>query len=93
MKRTIFVAPLANALNGLAKVTFTTLNLLIQTGMNFLVPSSSAQAALTMPVMAALGICKIPFQKWLKVVLPLVLVLWVVAAVFLFVGLKIYPVI
>ncbi|WP_026896245.1 YfcC family protein [Clostridiisalibacter paucivorans] len=120
---------LANTLNGLPKVAFTTLNLLVQTGINFLVPSSSAQAALTMPLMAplgdlvkvdrqvivtayqygcglghfifptqgvlmaALGISKIPFQKWLKVVLPLVLVLWLVAAVFLFVGLKLYPVV
>lgn len=120
---------LANTLNGLPKVAFTTVNLLIQTAINFLVPSSSAQAALTMPLMAplgdlvkvdrqvivtayqygcgighfifptqgilmaALGISKIPFQKWLKVVLPLVLVLWVVAAGFLFVGLKVYPVV
>ncbi|KDR94002.1 Uncharacterized membrane protein YfcC, ion transporter superfamily [Peptoclostridium litorale DSM 5388] len=119
---------LAGTLNGLPKGVFTTLNLLIQTVINFLVPSSSAQAALTMPLMAPLGdlvkvdrqvivtayqygcgighfifptqgilmaalsISKIPFQKWLKVILPLVTVLWFVAAVFLFIGLKIYPV-
>lgn len=120
---------LANKLSGLPKFAFITLNFLVQTGINFIVPSSSAQAALTMPLMAplgdlvkvdrqvivtayqygcgighyifptqgilmaALGIARIPFQKWLKVVWPLVLVLSVVATAFLFVGLKIYPVV
>lgn len=118
----------AGTLNGLPKGVFTTLNLSIQMVINFLVPSSSAQAALTMPLMAplgdlvkvdrqvivtayqygaglghyifptqgvlmaALGISKIPFQKWLKVVVPLVVILWAVAVVFLLVGLKIYSV-
>ncbi|WP_391206717.1 YfcC family protein [Psychrobacillus sp. L4] len=118
---------LANTLNDLPKAAFTTLNILIQTGINFLVPSSSAQAALTMPLMAplgdlvnvsrqvivtayqygcgighfifptqgilmaALGIARIPFQKWLKVVFPLVVIFFVISALFLFIGLQLYP--
>lgn len=117
---------LANALNGLPKGIFTTLNLLVQTFITFLVPSSSGHAALTMPIMAplgdlvhvdrqiivtayqygtgignmitptqgvtmaALGIAQIPFHKWLKFAAPLILALWIIAALFLLVGLRIY---
>lgn len=117
----------ANSLSGLPKGVFTTLMLLVQNLIAFLIPSSSGHAALTMPVMApladlmhvhrdiavtayqygtgltnmitptsgtlmaALGIAKIPWNKWVKFVLPLVLVFWVFAAIFLIIGLGIFP--
>lgn len=117
----------SNSLSGLPKSVFTTLMLLVQNLIAFLIPSSSGHAALTMPVMApladlmhvhrdiavtayqygtgltnmitptsgtlmaALDIAKIPWNKWVKFVLPLVLVFWVFAAIFLIVGLGIFP--
>jgi uncharacterized ion transporter superfamily protein YfcC len=42
-------------LSGVPTFAFTTLNLLAQNFITFLVPSSSGQAALTMPVLAPLG--------------------------------------
>lgn len=117
----------ANSLSGPPKGVFTTLMLLVQNLIAFLIPSSSGHAALTMPViapladlmhvhrdiavtayqygtgltnmitptsgtlMAALGIAKIPWNKWVKFVLPLVLVFWVFAVIFLIVGLGIFP--
>lgn len=116
---------LANTLNGLPKGVFTSLMLLVQNAIAFLVPSSSGQAALTMPVMAplgdlvnvnrqvivtayqygtgltnmitptsgtlmaALGIARIPWNKYVKFILPLVAILWVIAAIFLIIGLGI----
>ena len=86
---------------------------------NIIVPSGSAQAAITMPLMtafadkvgmtrqtavlayqlgdaftnimaptggeilAALAICKVPFSKWVKYLLPLFIIWWFVAFVFL----------
>jgi len=114
---------LTNLLNGLPKGLFTSLMLLVQNAIAFLVPSSSGQAALTMPVMsplgdlvkvnrqvvvtayqygtgltnmitptsgtlmAALGIARIPWNKWVKFILPVVAVLWILAAIFLIIGL------
>lgn len=116
----------ANLLNGLPKGIFTTAMLFIQNLVAILVPSSSGQAALTMPIMAplgdlmginrqvtvtayqygtgitnlvtptagtlmaALGIARIPWGKWVKFIMPFILILFVVAAVFLVVGLQIY---
>lgn len=116
---------LANTLSGLPKGLFTSLMLLVQNAIAFLVPSSSGQAALTIPVMAplgdlvnvnrqvivtayqygtglsniitptsgtlmaALGIARIPWNKYVKFILPLVAVLWIIAAIFLIVGLGI----
>jgi len=40
-------------------------------------------------LMAALGIAKIPWNKYVKFILPLVAILWVIAAIFLIVGLGI----
>lgn len=116
---------LANTLNGLPKGVFTSLMLLVQNAIAFLVPSSSGQAALTMPVMAplgdlvnvnrqvivtayqygtgltnmitptsgtlmaALGIARIPWNKYVKFILPLVAILWIIAAIFLIIGLGI----
>ena len=93
--------------------------LVFQTCLNFLIPSGSGQAAVTMPIMAPisdvigltrqtavfafqcgdgfsntivptsgilmamLSLAKIPYQKWLKFVLPLFLQLMVIAAIFL----------
>lgn len=42
-------------------------------------------------LMAALGIARIPYGKWLKHILPVVIVFWIVAVIFLIVGLNIYP--
>lgn len=118
---------LAAALNGLPKPAFTSLMLLFQNFIAFLVPSSSGHAALTIPVMAplgdlvkvnrqvvvtayqygtgltnlitptsgtlmaALGIARIPWNKYAKFILPFVIVLWIAAAIFLIIGLNIYP--
>lgn len=118
----------ANALKGLPKEIFATLMMLVQNLIAFLIPSSSGQAALTMPVMApladlmkvdrqvavtayqygtgitnmltptsgtlmaALGIARIPWNKWAKFILPMILVFFVIAAIFLFIGIGIYPV-
>ncbi len=93
--------------------------LIFQTCLNFLIPSGSGQAAVTMPIMAPISdvigltrqtavfafqcgdgfsntlvptsgilmamltLAKIPYQKWLKFVLPLFLQLMVIAAIFL----------
>lgn len=45
----------SNALAGMPQYVFVTMSLFLQGAINFLVPSSSAQAALTMPLMAPLG--------------------------------------
>lgn len=41
-------------------------------------------------LMAALGIARIPWQKWAKFILPVILVLWVAAAIFCGIGLSLY---
>ena len=46
---------LAHGLEGLPATLAAWLMLLVQSGLNFLVPSGSGQAALTMPIMAPLG--------------------------------------
>ncbi len=92
---------------------------LFQACLNFLVPSGSGQAAVTMPLMvplsdvlnitrqtavfafqcgdgfsnlviptsgilmSMLALAKIPFEKWLRFMLPLLLLLWALSAVFL----------
>lgn len=92
---------------------------LVQTGINFFVPSGSGQAALTMPLMAPLSdilgisrqtavlayqfgdgitnmiiptsavlmgvlqIAKIPYDKWFKFILPLVVILSIIAMILL----------
>lgn len=92
---------------------------LVQTGINFFVPSGSGQAALTMPLMAPLSdmlgltrqtavlayqfgdgitnmiiptsavlmgvlqIAKIPYDKWFKFILPLVVIMSIVAMILL----------
>ena len=86
---------------------------------NIIVPSGSAQAAITMPLMttladkvgmtrqtavlayqlgdaftnilaptggeilAALAICKVPFSKWVRYLIPIFIIWWLVAFVFL----------
>ncbi|MBA9086615.1 putative ion transporter superfamily protein YfcC [Fontibacillus solani] len=109
---------LANMLQGLPNYAFTTIMLLVHNVITFLVPSSSGEAALTMPVLAPLGdliginreaivtayqfgngltnlisptggvllaglaIARINFGQWLKVVLKLFGILWIIAAIF-----------
>lgn len=46
---------LANLLEGLPNYLFTTIMLVVHNIITFLVPSSSGEAALTMPVLAPLG--------------------------------------
>ncbi|MNZ77778.1 hypothetical protein D3C78_963330 [compost metagenome] len=105
-------------LQGLPNYAFTTIMLLVHNVITFLVPSSSGEAALTMPVLAPLGdliginreaivtayqfgngltnlisptggvllaglaIARINFGQWLKVVLKLFGILWIIAAIF-----------
>ncbi|RCX20666.1 putative ion transporter superfamily protein YfcC [Fontibacillus phaseoli] len=109
---------LADMLKGLPSYAFTTIMLLVHNVITFLVPSSSGEAALTMPVLAPLGdlvginreaivttyqfgngltnlisptggvllaglaIARINFGQWLKVIMKLFVVLWIIAAVF-----------
>lgn len=94
----------------------------IQTILNFFIPSGSGQAMVTLPIMiplsdlvnvsrqtailafqlgdglsnlcyptmsvtiAYLAIGKVPFNKWIKFLMPLLLILWVVSAIFLVVS-------
>ncbi|MEK3769617.1 MULTISPECIES: TIGR00366 family protein [Paenibacillus] len=109
---------LATMLKGLPNYLFTTIMLVVHNIITFLVPSSSGEAALTMPVLAPLGdlvgvnreavvtayqfgngltnlisptggvllaglaIARINFGQWLKVILKLFPILWLVAAIF-----------
>ena len=50
---------------------------------NMITPSSGV-------LMGALGLSRIPWDKWVKFILPLWLVFWVLAVIFLIVGLTIY---
>jgi uncharacterized ion transporter superfamily protein YfcC len=113
---------LANMLEGLPNYLFTTIMLIVHNIITFFVPSSSGEAALTMPVLAPLGelvnvnreavvtayqfgngltnlisptggvllaglaIARINFGQWLKVILKLFPILWVVAAIFAFIS-------
>lgn len=43
-------------------------------------------------LMAALGIARIPWSKWAKFVLPVLGIFWITAAIFLAIGLQVYPV-
>ncbi|OMD64730.1 hypothetical protein BSK62_17350 [Paenibacillus odorifer] len=97
---------LATMLKGLPNYLFTTIMLVVHNIITFLVPSSSGEAALTMPVeavvtayqfgngltnlisptggvlLAGLAIARINFGQWLKVILKLFPILWLVAAIF-----------
>ncbi|GIO85863.1 C4-dicarboxylate ABC transporter [Paenibacillus faecis] len=109
---------LSDLLKGLPNYAFTTIMLLVHNIITFFVPSSSGEAALTMPVLAPLGdlvginreaivttyqfgngltnlisptggvllaglaIARINFGQWLKVIMKLFVVLWIIAAVF-----------
>ena len=109
---------LANMMEGLPKFALTTIMLLAHNVITFFVPSSSGEAALTMPVMAplaelvginreaavtayqfgngltnlisptggvllaGLAIARISFGQWIKLIMKLFPVLWVIAAVF-----------
>lgn len=101
----------ANAMNGLGKIGTVGTMYLVQTLINIVIPSGSAKAAITMPIMApfsdlvnlsrqatvmafqfgdgftnmitptspvlmaVLGVSKIPYTKWFKWVLPLIILL------------------
>ncbi|AWB44536.1 putative basic amino acid antiporter YfcC [Paenibacillus sp. CAA11] len=109
---------LSSLLKGLPSYAFTTIMLLVHNVITFFVPSSSGEAALTMPVLAPLGdlvqvnreaivtsyqfgngltnlisptggvllaglaIARINFGQWLKVIMKIFPLLWVIAAVF-----------
>lgn len=109
---------LATAMKGLPSFAFTTIMLLAHNIITFFVPSSSGEAALTMPVMApladlmginreaavtayqfgngltnlisptggvllaGLAIARISFGQWLKVMMKIFPILWVIAAIF-----------
>lgn len=109
---------LSNLMEGLPKYAFTTISLLAHNVITFLVPSSSGEAALTMPVMApladlvginreaavtayqfgngltnlisptngvllaGLAIARINFGQWLKVIIKLFPILWIISAIF-----------
>jgi uncharacterized ion transporter superfamily protein YfcC len=69
---------LSEFLSSVPTYAFTTLNLLAHNIITFFVPSSSGEAALTMPVLA---IAKIRFSQWFKVIFPFFLVAWPLAAI------------
>ncbi|WP_255286698.1 TIGR00366 family protein [Bacillus sp. AFS076308] len=109
---------LANMMEGLPKFAFTTIMLIAHNVITFFVPSSSDEAALTMPVMAplaelvginreaavtayqfgngltnlisptggvllaGLAIARISFGQWIKLIMKLFPILWVISAVF-----------
>lgn len=108
----------AESINGLPAVVAAQLMFLLQCGINFFIHSGSAQAALTMPVMAplsdlvgitrqtavyafqlcelvnpilptsavtmgVLGMAKIPWEKWARFFLPLMLILLVLSLLLL----------
>lgn len=109
---------LASVMDGLPKYAFTTIMLLFHNIITFFVPSSSGEAALTMPVMApladlmgingeaavtayqfgngltniisptngvllaGLAIARISFGQWIKLMLKIFPILWVIAAIF-----------
>lgn len=109
---------LANSINGLPSLVSAIAMLITQSGLNFLVPSGSGQAALSMPIMssisdltevsrqtavlafqlgdgisnaitptsgvlmASLAIAKIEWTKWAKFVLPIILIQYLLAAIF-----------
>lgn len=110
---------IANVAEGLPKIVSVEIMFLIQSGLNFLVPSGSGQAALTMPIMSPLSdvlgisrqtavlayqfgdgltnfiiptsgvtmgileIAKVPYNTWLKWILPLMILLFLLAFVML----------
>src|SRR5699024_574650 len=114
---TIFMF-LAKSINGLPSLVSAIAMLITQSGLNFLVPSGSGQAALSMPIMssisdltevsrqtavlafqlgdgisnaitptsgvlmASLAIAKIEWTKWAKFVLPIILIQYLLAAIF-----------
>ena len=109
---------LASSINGLPSLVSAIAMLITQSGLNFLVPSGSGQAALSMPIMssisdltevsrqtavlafqlgdgisnaitptsgvlmASLAIAKIEWTKWAKFVLPIILIQYLLAAIF-----------
>ena len=110
---------IANVAEGLPKVISVEIMFLMQSALNFIVPSGSGQAALTMPIMAPLSdvlgisrqtsvlayqfgdgitnfiiptsgvtmgileIAKVPYNTWLKWILPLMVILFLFAFVML----------
>ncbi|MCF8296509.1 MAG: AbgT family transporter [Saprospiraceae bacterium] len=102
---------LAGSMQGVGKTGSVGIMYVIQTAINIIIPSGSAKAALTMPIMApfsdligvsrqatvmafqfgdgftnmitptsgvllgALGVAKVPYEKWVKWILPLMIIL------------------
>ena len=99
------VHALASTLNNLHASMMACGMFVVQDIFNVLVPSGSGQAALTMPIMgdaftnvlaptggeilAALAMCKTPYGKWVKYLLPLFVMWWIVAFIFLIYATKI----
>lgn len=109
---------LSSMMEGLPKYAFTTIMIFVHNIITFFVPSSSGEAALTMPVLApladlvginreaavtayqfgngltnlisptggvllaGLAIARISFGQWLKVIMKLFPILWVIAVIF-----------
>jgi uncharacterized ion transporter superfamily protein YfcC len=77
------MAPLGDLVNVNRQVVVTAYQ--YGTGLtNMITPTSGT-------LMAALGIARIPWNKYVKFILPLVAVLWVIAAIFLIIGLGVNP--
>jgi len=110
---------LSQSMEGMSKVASVGIMYMIQTVINIVIPSGSAKAALTMPIMApfsdligvsrqatvmafqfgdgftnmitptsgvliaVLGVAKIPYEKWVRWVWPLILILTVIGFVLL----------
>jgi uncharacterized ion transporter superfamily protein YfcC len=110
---------MAESMKGLGKIGSVEMMYVIQNGINLIIPSGSAKAALTMPIMSqfsdlvgvsrqatvmayqlgdgftnmltptsgvligVIGIARIPYQKWFKWVMPLMVILIVLGALLL----------
>jgi uncharacterized ion transporter superfamily protein YfcC len=110
---------LSQSMNNFGKVASVSVMYFIQTVINVIIPSGSAKAALTMPIMApfsdligisrqatvmafqfgdgftnmitptsgvligVLGVAKIPYQKWVKWITPLMIILMIIGLLLL----------
>ncbi len=110
---------LSQSMDGMSKIASVGIMYMIQTVINIVIPSGSAKAALTMPIMApfsdligvsrqatvmafqfgdgftnmitptsgvliaVLGVAKIPYEKWVKWVWPLILILTIIGFILL----------
>ena len=82
---------LASLLHGLPRTVAACAMFAVQDVINFVIPSGSGQAAVTMPLMippgaklmAGIAMCNIPYKKWLKFFLPCFALWWIISFILL----------